>query len=163
VNLESGPGSGHPARVSVMTRAPLRESRGAPPPPGSTGLLAPLRARITGGRVLLDPPDVAAAGLALCGAALLLPEVPGYPGIACPLRAATGVPCPLCGLTTSMRALFSFDLATSLALNPLGAVAVLVTGAALLGLRRAVSVPAALVGAVLIASWAYQLLRYSVV
>ena len=103
------------------------------------------------------------AGLALCGAGLLLPEVPGYPGITCPLRAATGVPCPLCGLTTSVRALLTFDLATSLALNPLGLVTVLVTGVALLGLRRALSVPAALIGATLVASWAYQLLRYSVI
>jgi hypothetical protein len=124
-------------------------------------IAAPLR--VPGGRVLLDPPDVAVAGLALCGAALLLPEVPGYPGITCPLRGATGVPCPLCGLTTSVRALLTFDLTTSLALNPLGLVAVLVTGIALLGLRRALTVPSALVGVAIVASWAYQLARYSVI
>jgi hypothetical protein len=146
VKLESGAGPGDPDRVSSMTSP-----------------AAALGARLPRGRVHLDPPDVAVAGLALCGAGLLLPEVPGYPGITCPLRAATGVPCPLCGLTTSVRALLTFDLATSLALNPLGLVTVLVTGVALLGLRRALSVPAALIGATLVASWAYQLLRYSVI
>jgi Protein of unknown function (DUF2752) len=124
---------------------------------------ATLGARLPGGRVHLDPPDVAVAGLALCGASLLLPEVPGYAGITCPLRAATGIPCPLCGLTTSVRALLTFDPTTSLALNPLGPVALLVTGIALLGLRRAFEVPAALIGATLIASWAYQLLRFAVI
>ena len=125
--------------------------------------VATLGARLPRGRVHLDPSDVAVAGLALCGASLLLPEVPGYPGITCPLRAATGIPCPLCGLTTSVRALLTFDPATSLALNPLGPVALLVTGIALLGLRRAVEVPAALIGVTLVASWAYQLLRFSVI
>jgi Protein of unknown function (DUF2752) len=125
--------------------------------------VATLGARLAGGRVHLDPPDVAVAGLALCGASLLLPEVPGYPGITCPLRAATGIPCPLCGLTTSVRALLTFDPTTSLALNPLGPAALLVTGIALLGLRRAFEVPAALIGATLIAAWAYQLLRFSVI
>src|SRR5918999_1511052 len=105
---------------------------------------ATLGARLPGGRVHLHPPDVAFAGLALCGASLLLPEVPGYPGIACPLRAATGIPCPLCGLTTSVRALLTVDPATSLALNPLGALALLVTGVALLGRGRHLEVPAAL-------------------
>jgi hypothetical protein len=128
-----------------------------------TSPAATLGARLPGGRVHLDPPDVAVAGLALCGASLLLPEVPGYPGITCPLRAATGIPCPLCGLTTSVRALLTFDPTTSLALNPLGPVTLLVTGIALLGLRRAVEVPAALIGVTLVASWAYQLLRFSVI
>ena len=128
-----------------------------------TSPAAALGARLPGGRVHVDAPDLAVAGVALCGASLLLPEVPGYPGITCPLRAATGVPCPLCGLTTSVRALLTLDPATSLALNPLGPVALVVTGIALLGLRRVVQLPAALLGATLIASWAYQLLRFSVI
>jgi hypothetical protein len=124
---------------------------------------AALAARLPGGRVHLHSPDVAVGGLALCGASLLLPEVPGYPGISCPLRAATGIPCPLCGLTTSMRALLAVDPATSLALNPLGPGALLVTGIALLGWRRAFAIPKALIGTALVASWAYQLLRFSVI
>ena len=124
---------------------------------------AALAARLPGGRVHLHPPDVAVAGLALCGASTLLPEVPGYPGISCPLRAATGIPCPLCGLTTSMRALLAVDPATSLALNPLAPLALLVTGIALLWWRRAFAIPGALIGTALVASWAYQLHRFSVI
>jgi hypothetical protein len=37
----------------------------------------------------------------------------------CPFRAATGRPCPLCGVTTAAIALLRGDLEASLALNPL--------------------------------------------
>ena len=40
---------------------------------------------------------VAAAGLV--GAAAVWPFLPVHPPLACPLRAATGIPCPLCGMT----------------------------------------------------------------
>lgn len=56
--------------------------------------------------------------------AYLHPFLPVGSGILCPLRAATGVPCPLCGMTTSVVAAAHLDLASSLAANPMGVVAV---------------------------------------
>jgi hypothetical protein len=65
-----------------------------------------------------------AAGLMLV-AGLTLPLLPGHPGIACPLRALTGVPCPLCGMTTSVEDTLHLDLHAALAANPAGVAAVL--------------------------------------
>lgn len=114
-----------------------------------------------GAPVRLDASEAGVAALALCGASLVLPEIPGYPGVTCPLRAATGVPCPLCGLTTSLRALLALDPATSLALSPLGAA---VVGGGLVALRmrgRPLTLPRASIAATLGLSWIVQLLRFS--
>jgi hypothetical protein len=113
-----------------------------------------------GAPVRLDASEAGVAALALCGASLVLPEIPGYPGVTCPLRAATGVPCPLCGLTTSLRALLALDPAASLALSPLGAV-VFCGGLAALGRwGRALTLPRASLAATLGLSWIVQLLRF---
>jgi Protein of unknown function (DUF2752) len=53
-----------------------------------------------------------AAGTAVVGSALDL-------GTLCPLRRATGVPCPLCGLTTGVWAAAHADLPTAVASHPL--------------------------------------------
>jgi hypothetical protein len=53
-----------------------------------------------------------AAGTAVAGSALEL-------GTLCPLRRATGVPCPLCGLTTGVWAAAHGDLPTAVASHPL--------------------------------------------
>lgn len=59
----------------------------------------------------------------------------GLPGWSCPMKAATGVPCPGCGLTRATVALLRGDLYASLrthAYAPLIALALLFTGLALL-------------------------------
>lgn len=59
----------------------------------------------------------------------------GLPGWPCPLRTATGVPCPGCGLSRATAALFRGDLSASLrthAYAPLVILALLFTGLALL-------------------------------
>jgi len=59
----------------------------------------------------------------------------GLPGWLCPMKAATGVPCPGCGLTRATAALFRGDLSASLrthAYAPLIVLALLLTGLALL-------------------------------
>jgi hypothetical protein len=112
------------------------------------------------GSVALDVADLRIAGLALCAATLALPIVPFYPGITCPLRAATGIPCPLCGLTTSVRATLRLDVAEALALNPGGlamvgaAVALLVTG------RPRLTVPAVAVPILIACLWVFELFRF---
>ena len=100
-----------------------------------------------------------AGGLMLAGAALL-PLLPGSPGLACPLRALTGVPCPLCGMTTSVTAAVQLHVGDAVAASPAGVVAVLAALALLLaGRRRTVPVPAWTVPAVLALMWGYQLAR----
>lgn len=121
-------------------------------------VLAP---RLAGARVAIQASDAGVAAIALCGASVLLPTIPGYPGLTCPLRASTGVPCPLCGLTTSVRALLTLDLGASLALSPLGLAALVGAATALLQPRRTLELPAALVPVALALSWVYQLLRFS--
>jgi hypothetical protein len=74
---------------------------------------------------------VIAAGLV--GVAAVWPLLPAHPGTVCPLRAATGIPCPLCGMTRACVAAVHGHLATSLAFNPAG---ILVVVAALIALVR---------------------------
>ena len=62
---------------------------------------------------------VAAGVLAV---AAVYPALPVHPAVACPLRAATGIPCPLCGLTRAVVAAVHGHLGTSLAFNPGGIV-----------------------------------------
>jgi hypothetical protein len=100
------------------------------------------------------------------GAAMLalgagLPHVPGNPGLPCPLRTVTGVPCPLCGLTTSVKAVMRADLAGATAANPFGLVAVGL--AVLLLLRpqlRNLRVPANVLLLGVVMSWFVQLHRF---
>ena len=66
---------------------------------------------------------VAAAGLV--GVAAVWPVLPAHPPLVCPLRAATGIPCPLCGMTRACVAVAHGHLATSLAFNPAGVLVVL--------------------------------------
>ena len=68
----------------------------------------------------------------LVGAAAAWPFLP-HPPIACPLRAATGIPCPLCGMTRACVAAMHGHLGASLAFNPGG---VLVVLAALVAIIR---------------------------
>ena len=50
---------------------------------------------------------------------------PGLPGLACPLRAITGVPCPTCFLTRATGAALTGDLGGSLQWHLFGPVAAL--------------------------------------
>jgi len=77
--------------------------------------------------------SVRAVAAGLVGVAAAWPLLPVHPGIVCPLRAATGIPCPLCGMTRACVAAVHGHLATSLAFNPAG---ILVVIAALVALVR---------------------------
>ena len=88
--------------------------------------------------------------------------------VMCPFRAATGLPCPFCGLTRSVYALGDGDLAHSLELSPLGipAVVLAIVALALLLAARSgrldVALPRAAgpaVVALVAISWATQLDR----
>jgi hypothetical protein len=92
---------------------------------------------------------------------VLLAHLPGDPGLPCPLRTTTGVPCPLCGMTTSVKATLRGDVHAALAANPFGILAV-VTAILLLARPawRRLQLPAGvLMGGVLV-SWLFQLHRF---
>ena len=92
----------------------------------------------------------------------VLSRLPGHEGLPCPLRTITGVPCPLCGMTTSVEDTFRLDLHGAAAANPVGIVAVLVA-VLLLALRPAtmrVSLVPILLA--LAAMWIFELHRFSI-
>lgn len=123
------------------------------------------------------PERLALVGLACAGAAAAYPAVSGATGVrsVCPLRAITGIPCPLCGMTTAATALAHGDLGASLAANPfllllaLGTAVMTVVMAGRLSGRLPPPRPLApaterrvwlLVAALALGSWAVQLARF---
>jgi hypothetical protein len=66
------------------------------------------------------PRRLATAGVA--GFGLLLAATPGGWGLPCPLHAATGLWCPLCGGTRMVRALAQGDVAAAVGFNALALV-----------------------------------------
>ncbi len=114
----------------------------------------------------VDATRLRAMGAAMLGIAAVRPMLPVEPGLPCPLRTLTGVPCPLCGMTRSVTAAVHGHLAHSLVLNPGGIVAVMLAVALLagwlLGWRvRRLTYATWLVPVVLGAMWAYQLFKYA--
>lgn len=101
-------------------------------------------------------------GLAMVAIGALLAYSPLHPGLLCPLRASTGVPCPFCGMTTSVKEVLRADLGAAFAANPAGIAAV--AAAALLAAwrPRSIKVPIALVAAAGVAMWVFQLFRFEV-
>jgi hypothetical protein len=96
------------------TEATMRGIAVTHPAPASSVRLPP-------GIAVADPADqarhlrlvgLAATGFALAGSALEL-------GVLCPLRRLTGVPCPLCGLTTGTWALAHGDVAAAVHAHPM--------------------------------------------
>jgi hypothetical protein len=114
-------------------------------------------------RVAVDLADARVAGAAMLGAGIVLPLL-DHPGPGCALRAVTGIPCPLCGMSTSVQSTLRLDLQGALEANPVGVLAV---GCALVLLfvraRRTIRPPAWAVVLLLGAMWVYELFRYSIV
>ena len=96
----------------------------------------------------------------MLAAAVALPVLPGWAGVGCPLRALTGIPCPLCGMTTSVEAVVRFDLGSALAANPAGILAVLVAVLLLVVRPRRIAVPSVALPAALAAMWVFELFRF---
>lgn len=111
-----------------------------------------------------DPSDTRGAAAALLGAAAMLPLLPGHAGPPCPLRTLTGVPCPLCGMTTSVEATVHGRLGAALLANPAGPLAVAAALALLVRRpRRAIRVPTVAVLGTVLALWLFELHRFSVI
>jgi hypothetical protein len=123
------------------------------------------------------PERLGLVGLGAAAASFAYPAVSRGTGLAlpCPLRTLTGIPCPLCGMTTAATGLASGDLGAALAANPFVlllagftlVMALLMAARALGWARQPAQWPparrrqaywaAALLAA---ASWAFQLHRY---
>jgi hypothetical protein len=113
--------------------------------------------------IALDVRDVRTASAVLLCAAVAVPFLPEHDAVVCPLRAVTGIPCPLCGMTTSVTNTVRLDLVDAIAASPAG-VAAVVAAVAILALRpRRLAVPAVIVPLVLVAMWVWQLARFSVI
>jgi hypothetical protein len=120
--------------------------------------------RLPASSTTIDTSDARGAALAMLAAAATLPLLPGHAGLPCPLRTLTGVPCPLCGMTTSVEATVHGDLLAALRANPAGPFAML----AALGLlarrpARALRVPTLAVLALLLGLWFFELHRFSLI
>jgi Protein of unknown function (DUF2752) len=111
--------------------------------------------------VLLDPGELRVAGSMMLAAGLALPVLPGHPSFHCPLRTLTGLPCPLCGLSTSVEQTVRLHLGDAVAANPLGVLLVLAAFALLVVRPARLVLPKASVPAVLAASWLFELHRFS--
>jgi hypothetical protein len=108
---------------------------------------------------LRSPPALRFAAGGLLGAAAAWPLLPVHPPFACPLRAITGLPCPLCGMTRACVAAVHGHLATSLAFNPAGVLVIVATVVALLRpqwLTR-VRVPLWVTGIAFAALWVWNI------
>ncbi|MBW3668381.1 MAG: DUF2752 domain-containing protein, partial [Actinobacteria bacterium] len=103
------------------------------------------------------------AGALMLGAAALFAVAPGDQGLPCPLRATTGVPCPFCGMTTSVVNAVRLDLASAWAANPAGIIAV-ITAVLLVLVRRPtdLAVPWWAIGVTGAAMWLFQLHRFAI-
>ena len=123
------------------------------------------------------PEQLGLIGLGAAMASFVYPTVSQETGIGlpCPLRALTGVPCPMCGMTTAATGLAAGDLDAALTANPFVLVLAGLTlcMAVLMAARVAGrAAPAAqwpasrrrqaywVVAALLTASWAFQLHRF---
>jgi Protein of unknown function (DUF2752) len=114
------------------------------------------------GRLELDPHDLRVAGGLMLALGATLPLLPGHPGLPCPLRTLTGIPCPLCGMSTSVEETVRLDLGDALAANPAG---IVVVALALLFLFRRparLHIPIPLAGLSLAAMWLFELHRFSI-
>jgi hypothetical protein len=111
--------------------------------------------------VEIDARPLRSAGAAMLGIAAIRPLV-GDPGVPCPLRTLTGVPCPFCGMTRGVTDLVHGDVVHALLMNPGSVLAVVLAVALLLSWRRRdISFPKWLPPVVIAGLWAFQLFKYA--
>jgi len=118
--------------------------------------------RLTDHRIPLGDRDLRIASGLLLGCAALRAATPGEPGLPCGLRELTGIPCPFCGMTTSVTATVELDPVEAVAANPGGPVLVLLALGILLGPARRLAIRSSLVYFALAVMWLWELDRFSI-
>lgn len=112
----------------------------------------------------IDLTDARGAALAMLGAAATLPLLGGHAGLPCPLRTLTGVPCPICGMTTSVEATVHGHLGAALQANPAGPFLVLAAIALLIRRpRHVIKVPTVALLVLALGLWLFELHRFSLI
>jgi hypothetical protein len=102
--------------------------------------------------------------LVLLAGGLVLAHLPTGVGLPCPLRALTGVPCPFCGVTTSVRATLGGHLRAGLSAAPLGLLLVAAAFAITLRLGPAtIRIVRPLLIFAVAAEWAFELHRFHII
>jgi Protein of unknown function (DUF2752) len=116
-----------------------------------------------GRRVEVELASLRWPGAAVLAAGAALPLF-GHPGPGCLVRAATGIPCPLCGMSTSVEDAVRLDFVDALNANPMGLVVTFAAVAAVV-VRRGVTIrfSLAFVYVALFFMWVFQLARFEVV
>jgi hypothetical protein len=113
--------------------------------------------------VEIDVSRLKAPAAAMLAAGTALPML-GHPGVGCPLRTLTGIPCPLCGMSTSVEDAVRLQLVDALKANPVGLLAVGVAIVALLARRRLpLRAPVCFIYTGLLSMWLFQLFRFGIV
>jgi hypothetical protein len=112
--------------------------------------------------IRFDGSELRLTGAALIAGGAALQLSPVHVPILCPLRALTGIPCPLCGMTTSVEATVRLDLESAVAANPAGVLLVAAAIAVLVLRPSVIRLPALTLYAALAAMWVYELYRFSV-
>jgi hypothetical protein len=120
-------------------------------------------------RALAVPVPIDLKGLRVAGASMLglgvgLQLLPHNPGLPCPLRTLTGVPCPVCGMTTAVKTALTGHVGASIAANPFGILAVLFAVLLLVRPRwRHTQIPVGVLLGCLALSWTWELHRFGFV
>jgi uncharacterized protein DUF2752 len=113
--------------------------------------------------VTFDLTDLRGAAIAMLAGGVLLPLLPGHAGLPCPLRTLTGVPCPICGMTTSVEATMHAHPLAALDANPGGPLLVALAIAFLVRRpARALQLPIVGVIVPLAVLWLFELHRFSI-
>lgn len=112
--------------------------------------------------VVLEGAELRVPAALVLAAGVALPLL-DHPGPGCFLRSATGIPCPLCGMSTSVSATVRGDVTEAMAAAPAGMLVVLVAiGVLFTGRPRRLEVPLPPVLLLLVVMWVFQLFRFSV-
>jgi hypothetical protein len=126
--------------------------------------LAPQPHQHRANHVVVDVPGFRKLGAGMIAVAFAVPHLPS-PGTVCPLRRFTGVPCPMCGMTTGVVATVYGHFGAAVSANPaaplLVAFVLFAWGArAIKAERTTFVVPLGLVIAVGALMWSFELHRF---
>ncbi len=104
------------------------------------------------------------AGALMLGAGTVRGLFHSHIGLPCPLRSLTGIPCPMCGMTTSVTAATHADVVGALSANPAGLLAVIAAIALLIiPTKTSLDLPRWVLPAGLVFMWVWELVRFHLI